>query len=92
MLHLSIRCIKSTSSSDKVIEFFRKDLVYAYENLPYSWDSDGKVTKGTAATILGTSHLYQEEYTEAMKYFDEVINDSKYGYELVEDMDLFVYQ
>jgi len=50
----------------------------------------GRVTKGAAATILGTSYLYEKDYNTAMTYFDDVINNvnADYGYELVDDMSL----
>jgi len=72
------------SESEDVISFFRSDLEYAFEKLPLTFDESGKVTKGTAATILGTSHLYEQEYELAKGYFDKVINE--YGYELEYDM------
>lgn len=80
------------SSSQEVITFFREDLKYAFDNLPAVYENPsqdlGRATKGAAATILGTSHLYQEEYTLAMNYFDDLINNGAYGYELVDDMSL----
>lgn len=79
------------SSSEEVIEFFREDLEYAYMHLPAKWGEKkdlGRVSAGTAATILGTSHLYEEEYEEAMVYFEDVINNPEYGYRLVKDLDL----
>lgn len=81
---------KALSSSSEVIAFYRDDLLYAYNNLPAqnTADDQGRATKGAAATILGTSHLYQEEYNDAMTYFNDVINNSEYGYELVQDMSL----
>ncbi len=75
------------SSYDKVLEFFREDLQYAYENLPESYSpNNGQVTKYAAATNLGMSYLYEGEYSDAMKYFEDVINNG--GYKLVDDMDL----
>lgn len=89
---------KTVSTSDEVIEFFRKDLKYAYTNLPAQWENTsinkGRVTAGTAATILGTSFLYQASdaniasYDSAKYYFKDVITNPAYGYELVEDMNL----
>ncbi|MFY0601301.1 MAG: RagB/SusD family nutrient uptake outer membrane protein [Cyclobacteriaceae bacterium] len=84
---------KDISSSQEVIDFFRKDLVYAYENLPARHDESinsnvGRVTAGTAATILGNSHLFQEEYSEAIPYYEDVMTNPEYGYELVKDMGL----
>ncbi|WP_282035597.1 RagB/SusD family nutrient uptake outer membrane protein [Saccharicrinis aurantiacus] len=74
------------SKSADVIEFFRKDLMFAYDNLPLPSEisESGRVTKGTAATILGTSFLYEQEYDSASVYFDRVINE--YGYALETDM------
>ena len=83
---------KAVSSSEEVISFYRADLKFAYENLPAKYNADasnvGRATAGAAATILGTSHLYQKEYNEALTYLDDVINNSDYGYELVRDMSL----
>lgn len=80
---------KNVSSSAEVIEFFRKDLQYAYDNLPYKYASgaanQGKATKGAAATILGTSYLYQNEILAAKGLFDDVIKNPAYGYSLETD-------
>lgn len=76
------------SASEDVIQFFREDLTYAYENLPYQFNEKGKATKGAAANVLGTSHLYEGEYALAKEYFLDLINNSEYGYELVDDMAL----
>ncbi|TGV01873.1 RagB/SusD family nutrient uptake outer membrane protein [Flavivirga rizhaonensis] len=75
---------KPTSTSAEVIEFFRDDLLYAYNNLPHAFDQKTRVDKGLAATILGTSHLYEKEYNLAIGYFDDIINNkSEYGYALL---------
>lgn len=80
---------KPVSPADEVQEFFREDLKYAYENLPENYGSKSeKVTKGTTATILGTSYLYSEDFEKAIVYFNDVINNDEYGYELVDDMSL----
>ncbi|CAM4324177.1 RagB/SusD family nutrient uptake outer membrane protein [Zobellia roscoffensis] len=84
---------KAVSTSADVIEFFRTDLKYAYTNLPLQYDGGGatigRVTAGTAATILGTSFLYQEDYGQALVYFNDVIDNTEYGYELVDPSLLF---
>jgi len=84
---------KGISPAAEVLEFFRSDLAYAYEHLPASYEDaadKGRVTKGTAATILGTSYLYENQIDSAIYYFDDVINNrnAEYGYELVTDMNL----
>lgn len=79
---------KPASSSADVITFFRDDLLYAYNNLPPAFDEKSRVDKGVAATILGTSHLYEEEYDQALVYFNDVINNSAYGYALLTGEDV----
>jgi starch-binding outer membrane protein, SusD/RagB family len=77
---------KSVSTSDEVVAFFREDLKYAYENLPaqYTASNDrARVTAGSAATILGRSYLYTEEYDTALIYLNDVINNGAYGYNLL---------
>lgn len=82
---------KSLSSATEVLAFIRKDLKYAYNNLPAMYEEavdKGRVTSGAAATILGNSYLYEAQYDSAMMYYDDVINNAEYGYELVKDMSL----
>ncbi|MGB5418004.1 RagB/SusD family nutrient uptake outer membrane protein [Algibacter sp.] len=79
---------KPTSTSADVITFFRDDLKYAYDNLPYQFDEKSRVDKGVAATILGTSHLYEKEYGPALVYFNDIINNSEYGYALLTGEDV----
>ncbi len=84
---------KGVSPANEVLEFFRADLQYAYNNLPAQYENrdsnTGRVTAGTAATILGTSFLYQEEYNQALTLFNDVIDNPDYGYELVNHDVLF---
>ena len=80
---------KPLSTSQEVIDFFREDLLYAYNNLPATFPERTRVTAGTAATILGTSYLYSAsnnpaDYQTAKTYFNDVIN-GPYGYALVQD-------
>lgn len=81
---------KGVSPSAEVIAFFRNDLIYAYNNLPSKYTdgaaSQGKASKGTAATILGTSYLYENQIDSAKVFFDDVINNPAYGYTLETDM------
>ena len=78
------------SSAEEVKTFFREDLEYAFENLPSEYNNpeteSGRATRGAAATILGTSYLYDKDYTTALPYLNSVINSGVYG--LVEDMTL----
>ncbi len=87
---------RPVSPADEVMAFFRSDLQYAYENLPIEYEDSatdlGRVTSGAAATILGTSYLYEYSETKdgaplaaAMSLFSYVINDCNYA--LVQDGD-----
>jgi len=82
---------KPVSPSSEVLAFFRADLQYAYENLPATYDADniGRATAGAAATILGTSFLYEEEYARALPLFNDVIDNPEYGYGLLNPRELF---
>lgn len=75
---------KAVSSSQEVINFYREDLEYAYQNLPPKFKEKARVTAGTAATILGKSYLYTKEYENAKTYLLDVITNSDYGYRLLE--------
>lgn len=77
---------KPLSTSDEVLSFFRDDLEYAYNNLPAQGAQQTRVDKAFAATILGTSHLYEGEYDMAIPYFEDLINNGDYGLALEQDV------
>lgn len=78
------------SSSDEVKAFFREDLEYALNNLKDCWyeiktdgtldhpEDAGRVTSIAAATVLGTSYLYDKDYEKACEYFRIVLNNNRY--------------
>ncbi|WP_366184019.1 RagB/SusD family nutrient uptake outer membrane protein [Flavobacterium ovatum] len=73
----------SVSPSAKVIEFFRKDLQYAVDNLLPGINAEkGHVNQATAATILGTSYLNEGDDLNLAKFnFNLVIGNSNYSLE-----------
>ncbi|GAL82365.1 putative outer membrane protein [Algibacter lectus] len=79
---------KGLSPAADVLAFIREDLEYAYANLykkgAYPDGDLSRVTSGAAGTILGSSYLQELNYSKAMTYFDDVINN--HGYELEYDM------
>lgn len=79
---------KGLSSKEEVIAFVRADLEFAYNNLyklgEYPDGDLARATSGAAATILGTTYLYELDYNNAMIYFDDVINN--HGYALETDL------
>lgn len=87
---------KGVSTSKEVIDFFRADLLYAYQKLPAKYENlsadQGRVTAGAAATILGTSFLYEKEYDSALTLFNDVIDNANYGYKLVDPNVLFTIE
>ncbi len=62
-----------------------KDLMEAIPDLPlksaYSAANKFRMSKGTAQAFLGKAHLYQEEWGDAARLFDEVINSGEYALE-----------
>ncbi|MCL7754611.1 RagB/SusD family nutrient uptake outer membrane protein [Polaribacter sp. Z022] len=78
---------KPVSTSEEVIKFFREDLEYAYANLPAQGKTVSRVDAAVAATILGTSHLYQGEHALAIPYFKDVVTNGAYGLSLEQDVD-----
>lgn len=53
------------------------DLQIAYKDLPKVWtgkNTTGRFTWGAAASMLGKVYLYQKDWTNAAKYFKEVID------------------
>ena len=82
---------KNVSTSQEVMDFFRADLEYAYANLPAQMEPRTRADGGAAATILGTSYLYEGNYLKAKDYFNDIINNVKgnYGYALLKDQDVY---
>ncbi|GAA4231593.1 hypothetical protein GCM10022291_04400 [Postechiella marina] len=74
---------KPLSTSEEAITFFRDDLKYAYDNLPAIQPQKTRISKGTAALVLGKSYLYTKEYDLAMPLLNDVIT-GPYGYSLLE--------
>lgn len=57
------------------------DLAYAVEHLPVNWDSKftGRVTKGTANSLLAKTYLYRKNWASALSTAEMVINSGQYG-------------
>lgn len=51
------------------------DLKFAYENLPNTQSSKGKVNKWAAGAFLGKAYLFQHKFPDAKKIFDDVISN-----------------
>ncbi|EIJ40774.1 RagB/SusD family protein [Galbibacter orientalis DSM 19592] len=78
------------SPASKVKEFYLADLEFAYSNLPPIWTSNddlGRVNAAAAAAELGRSYLYEEDYTTAAVYFNDIITNSEYARSLVSNID-----
>ncbi|MGQ1784752.1 MULTISPECIES: RagB/SusD family nutrient uptake outer membrane protein [unclassified Saccharicrinis] len=71
---------KPMSTREEVINaMVIPDLTYAYEHLPKTWDGNqniGRFTWGAAASMLGKTYLYEKDFTNAAKYFKEVIDEA----------------
>lgn len=71
---------KSVSPAADVIAFVRADLLYAFNNLPSTPTAEkARATKAAAATLLGTSYLYEKgQEDKAIPYFNSVITNPAY--------------
>lgn len=73
--------IPFSSREDVVSQMVIPDLEYAYDNLPQKWDGAenmGRFTWGAAAAMLGKTYLYDKDWTNAAKYFKEIIDSGIY--------------
>jgi len=73
---------KPFSTIDEVTSsIIKPDLDFAMKNLPQTWSGDdlGRVTWGSATSLMGKVHLYAKEWTEAANLFKEVIDSGIYG-------------
>lgn len=63
------------------------DLQYAAENLDWTAEEKGRITKGAALSLLGKAYLYQNKFAEATTVLETVIQDGPYSlYEDYENM------
>ncbi len=81
---------QSLKPEEEIREFFIKDLEYAFEKLPWRMtpltaegnlvdpQMGGRTNRAAAAYALGTSYLYQEDYTTAASYFSAIIGSGEY--------------
>lgn len=73
---------KPRSSEEDVYNLIAKDLKDAIVALPlkseYPASELGRATKGAARTMLAQVYLFQQDYTNTLKYAEEVINSNEY--------------
>ena len=72
------------ASLEETYAQIEKDLSESVDALPLRSETIkngelGRATKGAAMAVLAKVYLYQEKYTEAEKYLDEVINSGEYA-------------
>jgi starch-binding outer membrane protein, SusD/RagB family len=85
---------KALSSKDEVTNtVIIPDLEFAKTKLPLTWDKAnlGRVSQGTATTLLGKVYLYNKNWSKAAQYLKEVI-DSKVYRLVTNPMDNFTDQ
>lgn len=59
----------------EVYALIEQDLIFAADNLSYTADQTGRVTKGAAQALLGKVYLYQDKFTEAATVLENLINN-----------------
>ncbi|MFS4418527.1 RagB/SusD family nutrient uptake outer membrane protein [Maribacter sp. 2307ULW6-5] len=71
------------SSVEDVYAFIEQDLKDAIEGLPLNSElgstDTGRATKGAAQTLLAKTFLYQEKWTDAITFANEVIDSGQYS-------------
>lgn len=71
------------SSAEEVYALIEQDLIDAAEALPrkseYPGSQLGRATKGAAQGLLAKVHLFQDEYADALRLAEEVINSGEYS-------------
>lgn len=69
------------SSVSQVYAQIQKDLAVAIQYLPKQWDSKyiGRVTQGTAQTLLAKAYLYQKNWSQCLTYCNAVISSGVYS-------------
>lgn len=79
--------LEPRSSEDVTRQFILDDLEAAINSLPVKWDNAnyGRATKGAAYALKGKVLLYNNQFADAAKNFEEIVNDPSgkgYGYAL----------
>ncbi|GAA5029977.1 membrane protein [Marivirga lumbricoides] len=72
-----------TNRVEDIYEFIERDLQFAIENLYVknrggNYADNGHVSSGSAKALKAKVHLYQEEYSEAQRLSQEVINSGEF--------------
>jgi len=65
-------------NADPALPKIQADLLAAIPELPVDQTDVGRMTKGTAESILGMTYLYDHKWAEAKAQFDAVVNSGKY--------------
>lgn len=80
---------KERSPLADVQKFIIDDLNFAADNLPVKYDDKylGRVTKGAAVALRGKVYLYQKNWANAIKDFEDIVynKSENYGYVLSSD-------
>lgn len=69
------------SSVSETYDFIINDLIEAKDILPETTKEYGRATRGAAMAFLGKAYLYKEDWGNAQKCFNEVINSNLYDLE-----------
>ena len=75
------------ATEEQTREFILADLQVAIDALPVKWDNTnyGRATSGAAHALKGKVLLYNNQFADAAKSFEEIVNDPSgkgYGYKL----------
>lgn len=71
---------KPKSTVPEIYAQIDEDLQFASQNLPVTWEATyaGRLTKGTANTLIAKTLLYRQNWAGALAKCEEVINSGQY--------------
>lgn len=77
-----------SESTDQIWQLVEKDLKYAIEKLPVSYNelNKGRATKGAAIALLGKAFLYQKKWIEAAEQFS-LLEKTPFSYALIPEFE-----
>lgn len=71
--------IEAKSSEEEILSLLRSDLNYAIENLDWTTEEFGRVTKGVAKHVRAKVAMWEEDWVEAKSQSESLINNGTHS-------------
>lgn len=66
-------------NSTNILPKIQADLLEAIKGLPVTQPEPGRVTKGAAQAMLGSTYMWEKKYAEAKTQFDAIVASGRYA-------------